>query len=89
MVDTVVRRVADGTPMGADANVAKVSMLSRTEQCSRHRLRVPGRLGHRLGARPDPHDDAGYLYSMRRPSMAAPRNIQLNIHRRAGLGLPR
>lgn len=89
MVNTVVRRVADGTPLGTDSAVAKV-LLSRTEQLLYDTvyecLADGGVVWEGAGI---PHDVQEYLYSIAATIYGGARNIQLNIIGERGLGLPR
>jgi alkylation response protein AidB-like acyl-CoA dehydrogenase len=89
VVDTVLRRVAAGQPLGADAAIAKV-LLSRTEQLLYDTAYdVWGDAGVVWAGELVPHDVQDYLYSIAATIYGGARNIQLNIIGERGLGLPR
>jgi alkylation response protein AidB-like acyl-CoA dehydrogenase len=89
LVDTLVRRLADGQALGADAAVSKV-LLSRTEQLLYDTsFAWSGDDGLFWDGEMVPHDVQEYLYSIAATIYGGARNIQLNIIAERGLGLPR
>jgi alkylation response protein AidB-like acyl-CoA dehydrogenase len=89
MVDTVLRRLAAGQPLGADEAIAKV-LLSRTEQLLYDTAYDVWRdAGVVWAGELVPHDVQEYLYSIAATIYGGTRNIQLNIIGERGLGLPR
>jgi alkylation response protein AidB-like acyl-CoA dehydrogenase len=89
VVDGLLRRLADGQALGADAAVSKV-LLSRTEQLIYDTaFDWSGDDGLFWDGDLIPRDVQEYLYSIAATIYGGAHNIQLNIISERGLGLPR